>query len=277
MSQGVRKAFGGSTVGGGRELGEMTALVRQPVTSCREIAVMSLRGGSGKTTVAALTATVLAQLREDRVLAVDADSGLGSLPLRLGVHAERSVHDVAAARPSTWEEAAGYLAQTGDGAWVLSAAAGGRIGAELDLDTFRTATAGLSRYFSVAVIDCGAGIVTALQRGILATAHSQILVAPGTVDGAMSARGALDWYAVNGFEALLPRTIIVLVTHSPHADADFERAEQMLSVGGMTVIKMPYDRHVAAGTAIEGRRLAGATRAAVTRIAAETFMRSAAV
>lgn len=277
MGQGVRKVLGGSTAGDASELDAATAVLRRPVAGCRQIAVLSVRGGSGKTTVAALTATVIAQHREDRVIAVDADAGLGSLPLRLGVRTDRSVHDLAATPPRTWEEAAGHLTRTADGAWVLPGAAGGRMGVELDLDTFRAATGLLSRYFAAAVIDCGAGIVAALQQGILANAHGQILVAPGTVDGALSARGALDWYAANGFEAVLPRTVVALVTHSPHADADFVRAEQMLGAGGMTVINVPYDRHLAAGTAIDGTRLAGTTRAAVTRVAAEVFARSIAV
>jgi MinD-like ATPase involved in chromosome partitioning or flagellar assembly len=277
MSLGMRKAFGASAAGDAWESAEMTARLRQPVATCRQIAVMSVRGGAGKTTVAALTATVIAQYREDRVLAVDADSGLGSLPLRLGVRPERSVHDLAAVRLRTWEEAAGYLTQTSERAWVLSGTASGRIGAELDLETFRAAAGGLSRYFSAAVIDCGAGIVAALQQGILANAHGQILVAPGTVDGALSARGALDWYASNGFAAVLPRTVVALVTHSPHADADFQRAEQLLSAGGMTVINVPYDRHLAAGTAIDTTKIGAAARMAVTRIAAEAFVRSAAV
>ncbi|MCO5993030.1 MinD/ParA family protein [Actinoallomurus sp. WRP9H-5] len=258
-----------------RKATDVAAVLSRPVPSCRQIVVTSIRGGAGKTTVAGLTATVIAQYRQDRVLAVDADSGLGSLPLRMGVGPRLSLHDLTSSpQPRSFEEASRYLAQTTDGLWVLSATAGGRIAGELDLATFRTAAGAMSRYFAASVIDCGAGLLAELQRGIMAEAHAQVMVTPGTVDGALSAHGALEWQANNGYEHLLPRTVIAFVTHTPHVDADLTRAAQMLSSGGLPVVHIPYDRHLAAGTAVESARIGHETRAAVIRIAVEAFARA---
>jgi hypothetical protein len=74
------------------------AALALPVSTCRRIAVVSVRGGAGKTTLAALLSMALAEHREDRLLAVDADAVLGSLPMRLDMAAARSPHDLAAAR-----------------------------------------------------------------------------------------------------------------------------------------------------------------------------------
>lgn len=274
LGSGMRKAVGGGAAADAREQAELHDLMVRPVSTCRQIAVVSVRGGAGKTTLAALTATAIADIRGDRVLAVDADSALGSLPLRLGVRAEHTVQDLASRTPRSWDEAAPFLARAQENLWVLPGSLEGRMTAELDLTTFRTAVGGLGRYFSTAMIDCGAGVLGALQRGILETSHAQLLVTPGTVDGALSARGALDWFVANGNAALLQRTVIVLVTHSPHADADLERVREMLGTGGLPVIHLPYDRHVAAGTPIDTARLAATTRTAATRIAAEVFTRS---
>ncbi|MCO5974659.1 MinD/ParA family protein [Actinoallomurus sp. WRP6H-15] len=258
-----------------RKATDVAAVLSRPVPSCRQIVVTSIRGGAGKTTVAGLTATVIAQYRQDRVLAVDADSGLGSLPLRMGVGPRLSLHDLTSSpQPRSFEEASRYLAQTTDGLWVLSATAGGRIAGELDLATFRTAAGAMSRYFAASVIDCGAGLLAELQRGIMAEAHAQVMVTPGTVDGALSAHGALEWQANNGYEHLLPHTVIAFVTHTPHVDADLTRAAQMLSSGGLPVVHIPYDRHLAAGTAVESARIGHETRAAVIRIAVEAFARA---
>ncbi|WP_286988750.1 AAA family ATPase [Thermomonospora sp. CIF 1] len=275
VGRGVRKMVGATAAGDMREMTGMVQRLQSPVPSCRRIAVTSIRGGAGKTTVAALLASVIAEHREDRVLAMDADSGLGSLALRLNVRPERSIHDLAAARPRSWEETAPYLSRTEQGLWVMSGTARGRV-SELDLETFQAAASGVSRYFSAAVIDCGAGIVERLQRGVLAAAHAQVFVAPGTVDGALSARHTLSWFVGSGYEQLLSRTVVTLVTHSPHADgdADLERARQILSDGGLPVVVVPYDRHLATGTAITPGRVSGGVRTAVSWIAAEVFARS---
>jgi MinD-like ATPase involved in chromosome partitioning or flagellar assembly len=276
MSRNVRRVVGSAAVNEVRRTADVENILGRAVPSCRQIAVTSIRGGAGKTTVAGLTATVIAQYRQDRVLAVDADSGLGSLPLRLGVMTNRSLHDLTAA-PRSFEEAAGYLGRTPDGLWILSGTAGGQITRELDLGTFRAAAGGMNRYFSVTVIDCGAGLLPELQRGILADAHAQVMVTPGTVDGALSAHGALEWQARNGYGHLLTRTVIAFVTHTPHVDADLTRAAQMLSAGGLPVVHMPYDRHLAAGTAIESARIGQETRAAAIRVAVEAFARATSV
>ena len=277
VSRGVRRAVGASAADEVRRTADVEQIIGRPVPSCRQIAVTSIRGGAGKTTVAGLTGTVIAQYRKDRVLAVDADSGLGSLPLRLGVRTDRSLHDLSSAGPPTFDDASRFLGRTADGLWVLSGTAGGHITHELDLATFRSAAGGMSRYFSAMVIDCGAGLLPELQRGILSDAHAQVLVTPGTVDGALSARGALEWQARNGYQHLLTRTVIAFVTHTPHVDADLTRAGQLLSGGGMPVVHMPYDRHLATGTAVESARIGQETRAAAIRVALEAFARATSV
>jgi MinD-like ATPase involved in chromosome partitioning or flagellar assembly len=277
VSRGVRRAVGASVADEVRRTADVEQILSRAVPSCRQIAVTSIRGGAGKTTVAGLTATVIAQYRRDRVLAVDADSGLGSLPLRLGVRAERSLHELIATTPRTFDEAAPFLARTADGLWVLSGTAGGQITRELDLATFKLAAGGMSRYFSAIVVDCGAGLLAELQRGILSDAHAQVMVTPGTVDGALSARGALEWQARNGYQHLLTRTVIAFVTHTPHIDADLTRAAQLLSGGGMPVVHMPYDRHLATGTTVESARIGQETRAAAIRVALEAFARATSV
>lgn len=274
VGQGLRRAVGGSGGGGFKDQAEIVELLRRPVPSYRQIAVVSVRGGAGKTTISALVASELARHRTDRVIAVDADAELGSLPLRLGVRAERSLFDLAGQSPRSFEEAAQYLTRTAGNLWVLSSTRGGRIAGEFTIDTFQQAVGALSRYVSAAVVDCGAGILTELHRGILATTHAQVLVTPGTVDGALSARGALEWFANNGQAALLSRTVIAMVTHAPHGGADLDRAGQMLSSGGMPVVYVPYDRHLAVGGALDPAKVSEATRTALVRVVAEVFARS---
>jgi len=274
LGGGLLRAVGAAAATTAQEQAEVGARLARPVSVCRQIAVVSIRGGAGKTTLAALIAGVIAEHRQDRVLALDADPAMGSLPLRLGAQPQHSIHQMAAAQPRTWEETAGFLAQTGPRLWVLPGTTGDLLAGELDPDVLWSAFGPVSRFFSTSVIDCGAGIFGPVQRSVLRTAHAQVLVTPGTVDGALSAKSALDWYAANGLGGLLSRTVVALVSHTPHADADLDRTRAMLSGGGLPVHHMPYDRHLAAGTAIEPARIGAATRSAATRIAAEVFGRS---
>jgi MinD-like ATPase involved in chromosome partitioning or flagellar assembly len=250
------------------------AALTQPVPACRRIAVVSVRGGAGKTTLAALVGTALATHRQDRVLTVDADPAMGSLPLRLGVAAARSLRDLATARPESWEDSSAFLARAGERLWLLPGSQGGRHGAELEFEVFQAAVDGLESHFAASVIDCGAGLLGGLQQGVLATAHAQILVTPCTVSGAVSALGALDWLVANGHEQLVPRTVIALVTHTPDAEGELGRIRERLSAGGMTVMHLPYDSHLARGTSIEPGRAGAATRAAAFLLAADVFTRA---
>ncbi|TYK43730.1 MinD/ParA family ATP-binding protein [Actinomadura decatromicini] len=272
MGRGVRKAVGAS--GQIRTQAEIAEYLRRPVGGYRQITVVSVRGGAGKTTMAALLATELARHRPDRVLAIDADAELGSLPLRLGVRSELSLFDLAAQQPRTFEEAAQYLKQTREGLWVLAATRGGRITGEFAFDTYQAAFSTVSRYIAAAVTDCSAGILTDLHRSLLGQSHSVVLVTPGTVDGALSARGALEWFSQGAQRGLLARTVIAMVSHAPQVGADLARAAQMLTAWGTPVVHVPYDRQIATGAAVDFSRLGEATHAAVGRIAYEAFARS---
>ncbi|MDL4772591.1 MinD/ParA family ATP-binding protein [Actinomadura xylanilytica] len=274
LGRGMRKGIGASAAGQARELARLTAQLGAPVPSCRRIVVTSVRGGAGKSTIAALVAGVIRRHRDDRVIAIDADPGLGSLPLRLDVRGARSLRDLAAARPQSWDETAAFLTRTEEGLWVLPAHSERKLGGDLDDEIFRAGAGRLGRYFSTSVIDCGAGLVSGLQRGVLSGAHAQVFVAPGTTDGAASARAALGWFAQNGHGPLLSRTVIALVAHTPSPGAELERAAEELSAAGLLVVHIPYDRHLAAGIAITPERVGGAARDAATLIAAEAFARS---
>ncbi|WP_067459539.1 MinD/ParA family protein [Actinomadura macra] len=273
VRQGVFKAVGGGS-GNVRGMAAFAELMQHPVPSARQIAVASVRGGAGKTTMAALLATELARHRGDRVLAADADAELGSLPLRLGVRSDLSLFDLAGQNPRSFEEAARFLSRTADGLFVLSSTRGGRIAGEFTLETFQHALNLVTRYLSATVIDCGAGILTELNRGVIAGSHGLVLVTPGTVDGALSARGALEWFAGNDQQALLARTVIAMVSHAPQVGADLERAHQMLSAWGLPVVFIPYDRHLATGGSVDMSRISAAARTAVIRVVHEVFSRS---
>src|SRR5690606_26504985 len=62
---------------------ELVHRVRRPLPAPHRVAVVSVKGGVGKTTVAACLGLVLAELRGDRVVVLDANPDAGTLSERL--------------------------------------------------------------------------------------------------------------------------------------------------------------------------------------------------
>ncbi|MFD7435652.1 hypothetical protein [Streptomyces sp. NPDC059861] len=260
-----------------REVAETTAtaeVLQQAVTTGRQIAVTSIRGGSGKTTVAALLSTTYAHYRQDPVLVVEADPALGSLPLRLGAESLRwttgDLADVVEPQMSLLD-VTGYLVQLPDNAWLLPGSQG-QVGAMLDTRAYERVMVSLRRYFGVTVVDCET-LPAEVARTALSAAQARVLTVPATLEGVASTHAVLQW--MRG----LPRdittsTVVVLTETVPHAGVDLDKAAEPLKATGASVRILPYDRHLAAGGTIRTDLLARATRQAAAALAAEVFQLS---
>lgn len=257
-----------------REVAEITRtaeVLQRPVTTGRQIAVTSIRGGAGKTTVAALIGTAYAHYRQDPVLLVEADPALGSLPLRLGAETLRwttaDLADIVEPQMSLLD-VTGYLVQLPDNAWLLPGSQG-RIGAMLDTATYERVMVALRRYFSVTVVDCET-LPAEVARVALSASQARVLAAPATLDGVTSTYAVLQW--LQGLPRhVIAGTVVVLSTMVARPGIDVEAAAERLRSTGASVHVLPYDRHLAAGGALRTELLARPTRLAATRLAAEVF------
>jgi MinD-like ATPase involved in chromosome partitioning or flagellar assembly len=274
MGRGVRRAIGVSAAQEVHDWAAVGAGLRQPVTTVRRIVVTSVRGGAGKTTVALLLASALARHRQDRVLLIDADPGLGSMAARVGVAEAPALREFAGRRAESFEEIGSQLTRTDSGLWVLPGVRGEMADEALDLATYEAATSVLTRFFTVIVVDCGAGMVGELQEGIIAGAHACVHATPATTEGAIGVGRALDWMRRHGFDRLVPRTMTVFATHAPHARPDLDQAAALLRGNGVGVAYLPYDRHLASGGLLVPALLAESTRSAALEIAAEALTRA---
>ncbi|MFA3843330.1 nucleotide-binding protein, partial [Streptomyces aureus] len=262
-----------------QEVSEETRLARelqQPVANGRMVAVTSIRGGVGKTTVSALLARTLNHYRHDPVLALEADAALGTLPVRLGAESVRwSCPDLAQILKPSMQltDVTGYLVPVTDGGWLLPASQG-RVGAPLDVRTYRTLSLALRRYFAVTVVDCET-LPGEVARTAMDTAHARVVVAPMTVEGVGGTRVVLDWLAQLP-KAALAATVVALTSSAPDMTLDLKAATAHLRETGVAVVHLPYDRHLAAGGPIRTELLSEATRRAATGLAAEAVQRAAA-
>jgi MinD-like ATPase involved in chromosome partitioning or flagellar assembly len=261
----------------GQEVAEQTRLaqeVQQPVTTGRVIAVTSIRGGVGKSTVSALLGRTFNHYRHDPVLTLEADAALGTLPVRMGAESVRwSCSDLAQILTPAMQltDVTGYLVPVSDGGWLLPAGHG-RVGAPLDMRTYRTVTLALRRYFAVTVVDCET-LPGEVARTAMDTAHARVVVAPMTAEGVNGTRQVLDWLAQLPHSALAT-TVVALSAASPDATLDAKTAAAHLREPGVPVVLLPYDRHLAQGGPIHTAMLGQETRGAAVRLAAEAMQRA---
>ncbi|MGW5213258.1 hypothetical protein ACWEQO_19150 [Streptomyces sp. NPDC004051] len=260
-----------------QEVAEQTRIARelqQPVTTGRVVAVTSIRGGVGKSTVAALLGRTLNHYRHDPVLTLEADAALGTLPVRLGAEAVRwTCADLAPILHPSMQltDVTGYLVPVSDGGWLLPASRG-QVGPPLDMTAYRKVTLALRRYFAVTVVDCET-LPGEVARTAMDTAHARVVVAPATAEGVNATRQVLDWLARLPHSALAT-TVVALVSGTPDMLLDGKTAAGHLKEAGVTVVSVPYDRHLAGGGPIRTDLLAHATQQAVLRLAAEVMGRA---
>ncbi|GAA2233142.1 hypothetical protein GCM10010104_29450 [Streptomyces indiaensis] len=260
-----------------QEVAEQTRFaqeLQQPVTTGRVIAVTSIRGGVGKSTVSALLGRTFNHYRPDPVLTLEADAALGTLPVRMGADTVRwCCADLARILTPAMQltDITGYLVPVADGGWLLPASQG-RVGAPMDMRTYRTVTLALRRYFSVTVVDCET-LPGEVARTAMDTAHARVVVAPMTAEGIHGTRQVLDWLGQLPHSALAT-TVVALSANSPDTTLDPKTAAAHLREPGVPVVLLPYDRHLAQGGPIHTAMLGRSTRDAAVRLAAEAMQRA---
>ncbi|MEE1832335.1 type VII secretion protein [Streptomyces sp. SP17KL33] len=269
----IRKLAGSAA----QDVAEETRIARelqQPVTTGRVIAVTSIRGGVGKSTMAALLGRTFNHYRHDPVLTLEADAALGTLPVRMGADSVRwAAADLARILNPAMQltDVTGYLVPVADGGWLLPANQG-RVGAPLDIRTYRTVTLALRRYFAVTVVDCET-LPGEVARTAMDTAHARVVVAPMTAEGVNGTRQVLDWLGQLPHSAL-SSTVVALTANSPDVTLDRATAVAHLKESGVHVVTVPYDRHLAQGGPIRTALLGRETRAAAITLAAEAMTRA---
>lgn len=237
----------------------------------RFVPVLSRKGGVGKTTVTTLLGMALADARDDRVVAVDANPDRGTLAERIARTSGKTVRDLVRLK----DEVAGYndlstiVARDQTRLDVIASDADPHVAEAFDDADYRAAAAVAAHYYSLVLTDTGTGIVHAVMKATLEHADTLVVVAGLSIDEARLASETLTWLETNGYSDRVRRAVVVLNTTrpgSPLVRADEVEAHFRSRV--RAVVRMPYDTHIAAGGEISFRDLAPATRLAARQLAA---------
>ena len=155
------------------------AILRPRLRRCVTIAVVSPKGGVGKTTVTALVGMLLSHIRRDRIVAVDTNPDYGSLGRVLTPDQQLFVDDLLArmAQPDlTLTELDTRLGRAAHGLMVLPAPTDPERMAGLDEPGYRTVVTRLKDYVGVIILDCGTGLQDPAAKAALATCDQIVLV-----------------------------------------------------------------------------------------------------
>ncbi|WP_409717621.1 AAA family ATPase [Microbacterium sp.] len=255
-----------------RQRKELDRRISAPLTGgARFVPVLSRKGGVGKTTVTSLLGMALADARDDRIIAVDANPDRGTLADRVGRPNGRTVRDLVRAH----DEMAGYndvssiVARDATRLDVLASDADPRVSEAFSDDDYRQVADVAAHYYSIVLTDTGTGIVHSVMGATLELADTLVVVAGLSVDEARLASETLTWLETNGYAACVRDAVVVLNNSRPGTPLVREsELEAHFRSRVRTVIRMPYDARIAAGSAITFRDLQPTTRQAARELAA---------
>ncbi|MCJ1708002.1 MinD/ParA family protein [Microbacterium sp. VKM Ac-2923] len=255
-----------------RQRKELDHRIAAPLSGgARFVPVLSRKGGVGKTTVTSLLGMALADARDDRIIAVDANPDRGTLADRVGRPNGSTVRDLVRAH----EEVAGFndissiVARDATRLDVLASDADPRVSEAFSDDDYRRVADVAAHYYSIVLTDTGTGIVHSVMGATLELADTIVIVAGLSVDEARLASETLTWLETNGYSARVRDAVVVLNNSRPGTPLVREsELEAHFRSRVRTVIRMPYDARIAAGSAITFRDLQPSTRQAARELAA---------
>jgi MinD-like ATPase involved in chromosome partitioning or flagellar assembly len=243
--------------------------IRRGVPGTHQIAVSSIKGGVGKTTVSACLGLVLAEHRGDRVIALDANPDAGTLADRLTGDTSVTVRHMLENLESAYSlgDVARYTSLAGR-LQVLASEQDPAMSEAFDRAGYERVCSVLTRFYNVIITDSGTGLVHSAMEGTLALADSLVVVGAPTVDGASRASKTLDWLVAHGYEAQVAQAVVVLSCDRKSAEVDPKRVRGHFESRCRGVVEIPHDPHLASGSRIELERLRPATHDAFLALAA---------
>ncbi len=245
--------------------------VNQPVRGDYKIAVLSLKGGVGKTTTTVSLGSTFASLRGDHVVAIDANPDLGTLGGRIPSQTSTTVRDLLDDRDRIhrYSDVRAFTSQAPSRLEVLASERDPHKAEAFSEDDYRAAVATLENFYNLILTDCGTGLTHSAMRGVLDTADALVLVSSPALDGAQSADATLNWLTAQGYGHLVERTVVVISASRPGSSG--VRVSQLVEhfadvVRAVQVI--PFDAHLAEGSEVDLERMSRAARDAFVDLAA---------
>ncbi|MCU1471080.1 MAG: hypothetical protein JWQ39_2229 [Glaciihabitans sp.] len=237
----------------------------------RFVPILTRKGGVGKTTVSALLGMALASVRDDRIIAIDANPDRGTLAERVNKQTRATVRDVVtrAASIGTFSDFSELVSRDETRLDILASDTDPLLSEAFDEDDYNVVADLAARYYSIALTDCGTGIVHSVMHATLQRADSVVIVSGGSVDEARLASETLTWLEANGYGDLVRNAIVALNTATQGTNlVKLSEIEAHFVSRVRDVVRIPYDPQLAAGSVVSYRDLKPLTQNSARELAA---------
>ncbi|MGO2516392.1 MAG: nucleotide-binding protein, partial [Corynebacterium variabile] len=166
------------------EARELQERIRTPLRGDYRIAVMSLKGGVGKTTTTVALGGIFASTRGDRVVAVDANPDLGTLARRVvDTDGAPTVRDLLAVPDaSRYPQVKARMSQASSRLEVIGSDRDPAVSEAFSEDDYRRTVDILQHHYNIILTDCGTGLMHSAMTGVLDLAHTLVLVTSPALD-----------------------------------------------------------------------------------------------
>ncbi len=237
----------------------------------RFVPVLTRKGGVGKTTITTLLGMALADARDDRVIAIDANPDRGTLAERVDRQTRETVRDVVTKAPSIggYTDFSRFVSRDETRLDILASDTDPTLSEAFDDDDYNIVAGLAARYYSIVLTDCGTGIVHAVMRATLQRADSIVVVSGGSVDEARLASETLTWLEANGYGDLVRNAVVAinLATQGTHL-VKVDEIEAHFQSRVREIVRIPYDPQLAAGSVVNWSELRPVTQYAARELAA---------
>ena len=255
-----------------RERKAMDARIGSPLPGdARFVPILTRKGGVGKTTTTTLLGMAMARVRDDRVIAIDANPDRGTLAERIQRTTRHTIRSVVNKAPSinSFTTFADYVSRDATRLDVLASDADPLLSEAFDEFDYNIVADITSRYYSIVLTDCGTGIVHSVMKPILQRADGLVIVSGGSIDEARLASETLTWLESNGYADIVAKSIVALNTATQGTVlVKLDEIENHFKSRVRDVVRIPYDSHIAAGSVITWEKLSKLTREAANLLAA---------
>jgi len=253
-----------------REQNELLEQIRQPFVGDFRIAVLSIKGGVGKTTTTLGLGSALATVRSDRVIALDANPDRGTLAERvLDTSTSSTVRDLLRDPDiKRYADVRNHTRMASSRLEVLASEQDPAVAEVFGETDYRRTMDILRYYYNVILTDCGTGIMHSAMTGVLDLAHSIVLVSSPAIDAARSASATLDWLVQHGRGDLVREAHVVLSASRPgSATLKLDKVFEHFDARCASIHVIPFEPHLAEGADFDFGLLKPATAQAYLKLA----------
>jgi MinD-like ATPase involved in chromosome partitioning or flagellar assembly len=213
----------------------------------------------------------LADVRDDRIIAVDANPDRGTLAERVSKQTRSTVRDVVtrAASVTGFTDFSTLVSRDETRLDVLASDTDPMLSEAFDEDDYNVVADLAARFYSIVLTDCGTGIVHSVMRATLQRADSIVIVSGGSVDEARLASETLTWLEANGYGELVRNAVVALNTSTQGTNlVKLEEIEAHFRSRVREIVRIPYDPQLAAGSVVSFKDLKQLTKDAARELAA---------